>query len=271
MQWADYRERLGISFNDESKLNAFRNRFVNFGSLLHSLDYTHTDGCLFFIKIGKEWNTHGSISYQVSQAFSECTSLKEVILNAVALHNSYKVQSTYDHRNKDKKQILAFLKESLSDLNILYDVINDEDGIFIIPKGVSEFDENLVSKPLTWLKDYPEAEKAWIEALRDYTEIADKPSKVADGFRKALEAFFQNFFKSDKSLENLVPDYCSFLKAHNIPKEISDDFRKILDSYTMFNNCYAKHHDKTSANALEYIMYATGNIIRLLITLKNAN
>ena len=33
-------------------------------------------------------------------------------------------------------------------------------------------------------------------------------------------------------------------------------------------NNYAKHHDKTSINVLEYIMYQTGNIIRLLITLK---
>lgn len=32
-------------------------------------------------------------------------------------------------------------------------------------------------------------------------------------------------------------------------------------------NNYAKHHNKTSKNVLEYIMYQTGNIIRLLITL----
>jgi hypothetical protein len=33
-------------------------------------------------------------------------------------------------------------------------------------------------------------------------------------------------------------------------------------------NSYAKHHDKAGENALEYIMYETGNIIRLLINLK---
>lgn len=32
----------------------------------------------------------------------------------------------------------------------------------------------------------------------------------------------------------------------------------------------AKHHDKTELNVLEYLMYQTGNIIRLLITLKQA-
>ena len=35
-------------------------------------------------------------------------------------------------------------------------------------------------------------------------------------------------------------------------------------------NGYAKHHDKTELNVLEYLMYQTGNIISLLITLKQA-
>lgn len=33
-------------------------------------------------------------------------------------------------------------------------------------------------------------------------------------------------------------------------------------------NNYAKHRDATSNRLLEYLMYQTGNIIRLLITLK---
>ena len=106
--------------------------------------------------------------------------------------------------------------------------------------------------------------------MRDYSEKKDDPSQVADGFRKALESFFQEIFGFDKSLENLLSEYGSFLKKRGIPSEISDDFRKLLDAYTHFNNNYAKHHDKATSNVLEYIMYATGNIMRLVITLKNS-
>ena len=73
---------------------------------------------------------------------------------------------------------------------------------------------------------------------------------------------------SEKSLENMISDYGSYLKNKGIPKEISNNFEKLLNQYTDFMNNYAKHHDKTSVNVLEYIMYQTGNIIRLLITLK---
>lgn len=42
----------------------------------------------------------------------------------------------------------------------------------------------------------------------------------------------------------------------------------LLQAYTSFMNNYAKHRDATSNRLLEYLMYQTGNIIRLLITLK---
>lgn len=58
------------------------------------------------------------------------------------------------------------------------------------------------------------------------------------------------------------------MKENGIPKEIVNNFETLLQAYTNFMNSYAKHHDKTERNILEYIMYQTGNIIRLLITLK---
>ena len=45
-------------------------------------------------------------------------------------------------------------------------------------------------------------------------------------------------------------------------------FNFLLQAYTSFMNNYAKHRDATSNRLLEYLMYQTGNIIRLLITLK---
>ena len=271
MKWADYRERLGLGFDDKSKFEALKNKFCNFASNLDRKRYSHNDCCAYFIAIDKLWDTSYDSSYQVSNSFQECSSLKEVILNAVALYNSYKVDQLSDNNRKYfKNEILIFLKKSLEDLNIPFELINEDYDIFVFPKGVADFDENLISAPLSWLKDYPEAEKAWITVLRDYSENKDNPSQVADNFRKALETFFQEIFKSNKSLEHLLNEYCSFLKEHGVPSEISDDFRKLLEAYAHFNNNYAKHHDGTTSNVLEYIMYATGNIMRLLITLKNS-
>jgi len=59
------------------------------------------------------------------------------------------------------------------------------------------------------------------------------------------------------------------MKSKDIPNELRSNFETLLQSYTSFNNGYAKHNDKSSKDALEYIMYQTGSLIRFIITLKD--
>lgn len=65
-----------------------------------------------------------------------------------------------------------------------------------------------------------------------------------------------------------IKTYGTYLKSQGVPKEVSGNFETLLQAYTSFMNNYAKHRDATSNRLLEYLMYQTGNIIRLLITLK---
>lgn len=58
------------------------------------------------------------------------------------------------------------------------------------------------------------------------------------------------------------------MKGKGVPVELSNNLEALLQAYTNFMNGYAKHHSKTNKNLLEYIMYQTGNVMRLLITLK---
>ena len=130
-------------------------------------------------------------------------------------------------------------------------------------------DAALVSQTLSWLSAYPKAHTAYVKALKEYSEASpDNASDIADKFRKTLETFLQEFFGCDKTLENCKALYGTYLKSQNVPKEIAGNLETLLQTYTTFMNAYAKHHDKTGVNILEYLMYQTGNIIRLLITLK---
>ena len=146
----------------------------------------------------------------------------------------------------------------------------EENGsYFVFPKGAEELDDALISEPLMWLKDYPNSHKAFIKSLKSYSKVTEEnASDIADLFRKALETFFQEFFETEKTLENLKSEYGTYMKSKGVPTEISNNLETLQQSYTNFMNSYAKHHDKTSKNVLEYIMYQTGNIIRLLITLE---
>lgn len=188
-------------------------------------------------------------------------SLEEFLLYFIPLINRYDEEKQFEHK--------IFLETILKKAKIPYEIFKDNDGYFVLPRGAKELDDVLVSQPLEWLKDYPSARIAWIKALKDYSDATEETaSDVADKFRKALEAFFQEYFNSNKSLENYKAEYGTYLKSQGIPKEISGNFETLLQSYTQFINNYAKHRDATSDKVLEYIMYQTGNIIRLLITLR---
>jgi hypothetical protein len=188
----------------------------------------------------------------------------EFLFGCVTLINAYP-----DSQKKIKKGLQTAICNALDDCSLAYDIFEDKDGVFIFPKGAEELDEALVSQPLFWLCDYPKTRTAFIKALKEYADAADEnASDIADKFRKTLETFFREFFTGNKSLENYKSTYGSYLKEHGIPKEISNDFEGLLKSYTDFMNSYAKHRDATSDKVLEYIMYQTGNIMRLLITLK---
>lgn len=270
MKWIDYREKLGIGFSEENKFRMLKNKIF---AVLPSLDdqYSEDSYTRYLIMVCEQAYDYSirGIQYSLNQA----KNTKELISKYIAFYNTYNDDpqySTYGAKapRKMKELLLQFIQRCLGELKIQYDLVEDEDGVFIFPKGVEEFDSALVSAPLQWLTSYPSAEKAWSKALREYAESnAQNASDVADKFRKALETFFQEFFGGSKSLENYKGEYGDYLKQRGIPKEIAGNFETLLQAYTNYINNFAKHRDATSDKVLEYLMYQTGNIMRLLITL----
>lgn len=273
MKWIDYRKKLRLGFEDSEKLSRVKAQAYNFlyGS---SIPFVRKDEVAFCNEIGAmahevknpldvTWLSNDPTGLQVAWTYmKEERSLTSFISKYVALINSYAGNKS------DKKKLEGKLLEILTDCQIPYDIIKDADGIFVFPKGAKELDDELISGSFEWLKDYPETRKAWIAALKDYSDATElTASETADNFRKALERFFQEFFGSKKSLENLKSEYGTYMTSKGVLAELKNNFEKLLESYTNYINNYAKHHDKTSQNVLEYIMYQTANLMRLVITL----
>ena len=272
MDWIDYRESLGIGFNDENKINYFMTKIFN---ILEDIQITmnyrvSSDEYYRFCNITGTPMRHGTweaerfnaILFTLEKHKAEFT---DFIAYYIAFVNC---QEDNEYRDLSKNDFKNILCQMLTESHIPYDLLEDGENIFLFPKGAKELDDALVSDVLLWLKDYPLTRKAWIVALKDYSESDEyDASEIADKFRKALERFFQEFFNKKKSLENFKSEYGKYLSSKGVPTELINNFEKLLDLYTKFNNNYAKHQDETSSNVLEYIMYQTGSIMRLLITL----
>lgn len=271
MDWLDYRVKLGIGFSSEEKFTYFKRKLYNFIDEIDGKS-SYSEYYEFCNLIGTSMNHNYPEGYDVDfdsiryrtiiSAVKERSSFVDLLSYYIAF-----VNTTENKRAKAKlyNALCIMLKES----HIQFEVIKDKDGYFVFPKGATELDSTLVSAPLEWLNTYPDSRKAFVKALKEYADATEETaSDVADKFRKALETFFQEFFGGRKSLENYKAEYGSFLKAQGVPKEISGNYETILQAYANFMNNYAKHRNATSDKILEYIMYQTGNIIRLLIILK---
>lgn len=268
MNWLDYREKLGVGFNDEGKFSYFLQRSLNY--LRYSKSVNTLEYFTFCDITGSQINRNLEGEYRGSDRYAHILEIITHHSNNIREYLAYVI--AYINVISDQKQrleVIEMMQYMLSSSKISYDVVNDDNEIFIFPKGAAELDDALVSEPLEWLSAYPSGHKAFVKALHAYADAtSDNASDVADLFRKALEAFCQDFFESKKSLENLKSDIGTYLKENGVPVEISSNVETTLQAYTRFINNYAKHRDATSDKLLEYIMYQTGNIIRLMIVLK---
>ena len=276
MNWIDYREKLGISFDDSEKAIRLHNQLFN--SLANCIGKFRVEeerkyASVLGVKcISDDFAGRARLALLgnpddrpftiASLYFNNNDSICDIVSRFVALINVMD--------DNTSKSLRVALETAFTDCKIECDIIEDEDGVFYFPKGAAELDRALVSDVLLWLDNYPESKKALIHALKEYADLSEtNASFVIDDLRRALESFFQEFFKSKKTLENLKSEYGSYLKDKGVPKEIASNFESILQSYTTFNNNHAKHRTNATKNVVEYILYQTGNIIRLLITLSD--
>lgn len=278
MDWIDYREKLGIGYKDKQKFKYFRTKIFNIlNSLSDDIEYSRIstrEYSKFYSTVGAEIDValfhidynNNRYKHVLEILEKHSTYVEEFLAYYVAYLN---IMDKPREAKLSQEDFKAILLNNLKEAHIPYELQQYNNEFYVFPRGVSNFDDALVSQTLEWLKDYPEAEKGWSKALREYAaEGIDKASDVADLFRKALEAFFREFFNSKKTLENLKAEYGTYLSSQGVPSEIKQNLETLLQAYTNYMNGYAKHRDATSDKILEYLMYQTGNIIRLLITLK---
>lgn len=272
MDWLDYREKLGIGFNEQKKVQYF---MINMFNILDDLMDTYqqiseSEYFRFCSMTGTSMKNRTIYSNKYDLIIHELHEHSQILEEFLAYYIAF-INCQEDSKDKEWKceNFKSLLCNCLKEAHIAYDIFEDAKSFFLFPKGVESFDNALVSEPLHWLMKYPDSERAWSKALKSYSNLCEEnASEVADLFRKALETFFRDFFGGNKSLENYKVEYGSYLKGQGIPKEISGNLETLLQAYTNFINNYAKHRDATSNKVIEYIMYQTGNIIRLLIMLK---
>lgn len=279
MDFLNYTEKLGIGFSDDSKFRYFKTKLFN---ILYSVCFDKYSGCLdneeyfcFCNMTGTELDHRLTQDYNSVERFRHCLNvldkhtsyLTEFLPYCMAFINSVKTEKNGNWKRDNFINIVTcMMKES----HIPYELIEEEGEYFIFPKGAPEFDVALVSEPLEWLKDYPGARGTYVRALKQYAEgiyIRD----AADNLRKALETFLQEFLGNSKNLETNKNEICKYLGEQGVDAGIVGLFQPLISAYKNINDRIAKHNDAVDKRLLEFILYQTGVLIRMVLTVKQAD
>lgn len=136
-------------------------------------------------------------------------------------------------------------------------------------RGAKELDRALVSETLGWLDEYPLTKNTFVIALKQYQDgvyIRD----TADNLRKALEQFLQEFLGNKKNLENNRTEICRYLGSVGVDGEIAGLFQPLINTYKNINDKYVKHNDLIDKRLLEFLLYQTGILIRMVLVVKQS-
>ena len=266
MNWIDYREKLGIGFSDTGKAKILSNKvstFICHGRLTEK--YSNDDYYRFCLMTGIKYSyPYPSTSHLETLFTKNNLSIPKIISYYVAFVNT-QTNCEENHR----KMLIEVLGEFLDDVNIPFEILWDEEGGFVFPKGAKEFDDALVSEPLEWLKEYPQAHKTYCIALKQYSDgiyIRD----VADNLRKTLETFLQEFLGNSKNLETNKNDICKYLGEQGVDAGILGLYQPLINAYKNINDRIAKHNDAVDQKLLEFLLYQTGVLIRMVISIKKS-
>lgn len=281
MDFIDYREKLGLGFNDNQKFTLLCNKIFGvfsapeaIGSMCLLSNNDYFDFCFLTgnkiqeTLIDKSDSNDRLASWRFSNAIlfiqRNSDSLEAFLLYYLSFANS--VQNEEPHIC-NRRFLIDFLQKSLTDVHIQYKLLKDNEEYFIFPKGAEELDNALVSEPLQWLEDYPKAHGTFSRALRQYSD-GEHTRDVADNFRKALEEFLQEYLGNSKNLESNKNEICKHLGSKGVDAEFGGLLQPLLNTYKNINDKYAKHNDAMDERLLEFIMYQTGVFIRMIISVK---
>ena len=268
MKWVDYREKLGIGFNDKQKFKMLSAMLKNYVDNVIEESYDESSHLNYCQMVGEDYYDYNRPYRHLRDSLDRCESTEELVAKYIALYNTYSPgYRGYSGNIVGKGQVLGCLKESLERLNIKYEIFEDEDGIFIFPLGAKELDDALVSETLEWLKDYPKARKTYSVALQQYSD-GQYVRDVADNFRKAFEEFLKEFLNNNNDLNKNKKEVETYLKEQNADPKLITMLVSLISHYYLLNNEVAKHNDKMDAKYLEFLMYQTGVFIRMLIVVK---
>ncbi|MDB9372933.1 hypothetical protein [Nodularia sphaerocarpa] len=141
--------------------------------------------------------------------------------------------------------------------------------VIIYPHGDQFLDIGIIDCVLSGLEDYPKVAEHFENALKIYQrgEISQYRN-LLDNLRFALEQFLKQIFTNDIRLEKQKEALEKWFKQKGLHPQVLNLYKELLfNQYARYQNDAVKHNEQYSVDEVEFMIYLTGNFIRLILQL----
>ncbi|MDJ0536884.1 MAG: hypothetical protein QNJ70_31095 [Xenococcaceae cyanobacterium MO_207.B15] len=205
----------------------------------------------------------------VYKCICDCDTLQE--LATVLQIFFWTLEAKYD----EIKDVVSEILKEIKRISILTPsasfVVHQRGKQFIVyPNGDHFLDRGIIDCTLSGLEDYPEVAKHFEQALGICLRgERNEYRNLLDNLRFALEQLLKKILSNEKSLENQKSNLGSWLKEKGLHSQVIRLYQTLLTQYQNYQNNAVKHNENYSFNEVEFMIYLTGNFMRLLIQLAN--
>lgn len=142
----------------------------------------------------------------------------------------------------------------------------------VYPSGDQFLDRGIIDCTLSGLEDYPEVAEHFEKALGIYLRgETSQYRNLLDNLRFALEQLLKRVFGNQKSLENQKTNLLPWLKDKGLHSQVVNLYEKLLSTYQIYQNDAVKHNEAFSLDEVEFMIYLTGNFMRLILKLAHCD
>jgi hypothetical protein len=125
---------------------------------------------------------------------------------------------------------------------------------------------------LEGIERYPKADKPFSQALSKFLR-GDRTHyrNILDDLRFSLEQLLKSLLSNDKSLENQKDILGAWLKDKGVHAQIRSLYVHLAKCFSQYQNNAVKHDENYSGMEVEFMIYLTGTLMRLLLELEQTS
>ncbi|WP_414542873.1 hypothetical protein [Nostoc sp. CCY0012] len=181
---------------------------------------------------------------------------------------------TLEEKDNETQDFLSEIVKQIRRISVLtpsagFQIHKKGKQVIIYPHGDQFLDIGIIDCVLYGLEDYPQVAQHFDKALKIYQsgEIS-LYRNLLDNLRFALEQLLKQILHNNESLEHQHKPFKIWFESQRLHPQVLSLYKQLLFThYCDYQNKAVKHDEKYSVDEVEFMIYLTGNFIRLILQL----